>query len=238
MRSQDDSGRTGIGASADPGLPVFVDSTGRRARVLRRTGYAVAGTAAAYLAVLGLSLLGATPFAPDALLPPLPGDSTAPSAPQRQDQEAGPRTPSGVLDPDRGGAGDAGTAVGPGSLLVPLLTPPDGPLLAPATPPVPGEPVPAEPDPPAPADPPAPQEPDAPAPDEPSAPAPDDPSAPATGGDPVPPPPPDDPPAPEPPPGTPQPTPPSEPQAPSGPPVTPDATGGPPPGGTPAAGTP
>ncbi|CAL9606431.1 hypothetical protein SUDANB132_05545 [Streptomyces sp. enrichment culture] len=215
---------------------MFVDSTGRRARVLRRAGYGVAGTAAAYLAVLGLSLLGATPFAPDALLPPLPGESTAPTAPERQGQDDGPRPPSGVLDPERGGVGDAGTAVGPGSLLVPL-TAPGGPPLAPATPPVPGDPVPADPEPPAPADPQTPQEPDAPAPDEPSAPAPDDPSAPGT--DPVPPPP-DDPSAPEPPPGTPEPTPPAEPpQTPSGPPEAPGpppATGSAPTGDTPAAG--
>ncbi|CAM5600381.1 hypothetical protein [Streptomyces pilosus] len=234
MRSQDDSGQTGIGSPADPSLPVFVDSTGRRARVLRRAGYGVAGTAAAYLAVLGLSLLGATPFAPDALLPPLPGESTAPTAPERQGRDDGPRPPSGVLDPERGGVGDAGTAVGPGSLLVPL-TAPGGPQLAPVTPPVPGDPVPAEPEPPA--DPQTPQEPDAPAPDEPSAPAPDDPSAPGT--DPVPPPP-DDPSAPEPPPGTPEPTPPAEPpQTPSGPPEAPGpppATGGAPTGDTPAAG--
>ncbi|OSP39604.1 hypothetical protein B7767_30750, partial [Streptomyces sp. 13-12-16] len=111
---------------------MFVDSTGRRARVLRRTGYGVAGLAAAYLMVLVLSLMGATPFAPGVLLPPLPGEATAPSVPDREGgPDDGPRPPGGVLDPGRS---DAGTAVGPGSPLVPLLTPPGGPLLTPAAP--------------------------------------------------------------------------------------------------------
>ncbi|MFI1420704.1 hypothetical protein ACH4VX_22500 [Streptomyces sp. NPDC020731] len=242
MRSQDDSGHTGIGSSADPDLPVFVDSTGRRARVLRRTGYGVAGAAAAYLAVLGLSLLGATPFAPGSLLPPLPGESTAPSAPERQGQDDGPQPPSGVLDPGRSGFADAGPAVGPGSLLVPLLTSPGGPLLTPAAPLVPGAPVP-----PVPAEPESPATGAAPSPEEPDTPAPDDPSAPGpgTGSEPAPPPPDDppagtdEPPAPEPPPGTPQPTPPSGPsEPPQAPPGPPDAPGGSPPGGAPAAGAP
>ncbi|MFD7703555.1 hypothetical protein [Streptomyces caelestis] len=234
MRSQDDSGHTRIASPADPCFPVFVDSTGRRARVLRRTGYGVAGLAAAYLMVLVLSLMGATPFAPGALLPPLPGEATAPSVPDREGgPDDGPRPPGGVLDPGRSGFGDAGTAVRPGSPMVPLLTPPGGPLLTPAAPPVPGGPAPAGPDSPATGVPPAPQEPDAPAPDDPSAPGP------GTGSEPAPEPPPDDPPAgtdeppaPEPPPGTPRPTPPpgqpEPPQAPS------DAPGG----DAPVAGTP
>ncbi len=219
---------------ADPCFPVFVDSTGRRARMLRRTGYGVAGLAAAYLMVLVLSLMGATPFAPGVLLPPLPGEATAPSVPDREGgPDDGPRPPGGVLDPGRS---DAGTEVGPGSPLVPLFTPPDGPLLTPAAPLVPGgpvPPVPAEPDSPTTGVPPAPQEPDAPAPDDPSAPGP------GTGSEAAPEPPPDgpppgtdEPPAPEPPPDTPPPTPPP---GPSEPPQAPSDSPG---GDAPVTGTP
>ncbi|KOV21902.1 hypothetical protein ACFFUA_35665 [Streptomyces heliomycini] len=239
MRNQDDSGHEGIVSPADPCFPVFVDSTGRRARVLRRTGYGVAGLAAAYLVVLVLSLMGATPFAPGALLPPLPGETTAPSTPDREGgPDDGPRPPSGVLDPGRSDFGDAGTAVGPGSLLVPPSTSPGGPLLTPGAPLVPGgpaPPAPAGPETPATGVPPAPQEPDAPAPDDPSAPGPGT----GTGSEPAPEPPPDDPPAgtdeppaPEPSPDTPRPTPPP---GPSEPPQAPsDAPGG----DAPVAGTP
>ncbi|MFD7687919.1 hypothetical protein [Streptomyces sp. NPDC059781] len=233
MRSQDDSGHVRTVSPTDPCFPVFVDSTGRRARVLRRTGYGVAGLAAAYLTVLVLSLMGATPFAPGALLPPLPGEATAPSVPDREGgPDDGPRPPGGVLDPGRSDFGGAGTAVGPGSPLVPLLTPPGGPLLTPAAPLVPGgpePPVPAEPEPPATGVPSAPQEPDAPAPDDPFAPDP------GTGSEPAPEPPAgtDEPPAPEPPPDTPQSTPPPGPSEPPS-----DAPVGSPPGDAPVAGTP
>ncbi|MFF9487520.1 hypothetical protein [Streptomyces sp. NPDC014676] len=239
MRSQDDSGYMRTVSPADPCFPVFVDSTGRRARMLRRTGYGVAGLAAAYLMVLVLSLMGATPFAPGVLLPPLPGEATAPSAPDREGEpDDGPRPPGGVPDPGRSDFGGAGTAVGPGSPPVPLFTPPGGPLLAPAAPLVPGgpvPPVPAEPVSPTTGVPPAPQEPDAPVP------APDDPSAPGpgTGSEPAPEPPPDgpppgtdEPPASEPPPKTPPPTPPPGPSEP------PQAPSDAPDGDAPVTGTP
>ncbi|MEU7470933.1 hypothetical protein AB0A94_20765 [Streptomyces sp. NPDC044984] len=233
----------GIESPAGVSVPVFVDSSGRRARVLRRTGYGVAGLAAAYMAMLGLSLMGATPFAPGAMLPPLPGDVTAPSAPERRSPDDGGRLPGGVLDPGRRGLG--GVAGGPGSPPVPLLTSPGAPLLTSGSLLVPGGPVPtvpAEPEPSATGTPA----------DRPAAPAPGDPSAPTpgTGSGPAPPPPPgtdeppaadtDDPsappPAPEPPPGTPQPTPPAPPQeAPSG---TPGDPGASPPGDAPVTGAP
>ncbi|MET9874823.1 hypothetical protein ABZZ36_09395 [Actinacidiphila glaucinigra] len=58
--------------------PVFVDSSGRRARAVRRAGWLVAAACSVYTAALGLSLSGATPIAPKTLLP-LPGvPSTAP----------------------------------------------------------------------------------------------------------------------------------------------------------------
>ncbi|MFF3558480.1 hypothetical protein ACFYXS_00305 [Streptomyces sp. NPDC002574] len=58
--------------------PVFVDSSGRRARVVRRAGWAIGAACSLYTAALVLSLSGATPIAPKTLLP-LPGvPSTAP----------------------------------------------------------------------------------------------------------------------------------------------------------------
>ncbi len=108
MRQPSDAGAvTGEPEGPDP---VFVDASGRRARLLRRAGYGAAGLAAGYLSVLALSLMGATPFAPEALLPPLPGESS-PTAPLRQDAEGDDRSPEE----------EAGAAVGPGSPLIPLI---------------------------------------------------------------------------------------------------------------------
>jgi hypothetical protein len=102
-------------AAAD--RPVFVDSTGHRARLFRRTGYGLAALASTYVVVLGLSLLGATPFAPGVLLP-VPGVSGGPAAP------AAPAVPGpgalGQVPPLSGGApgvggrmaGDSGTVTG------------------------------------------------------------------------------------------------------------------------------
>ncbi|MFZ4191349.1 hypothetical protein [Streptomyces pseudogriseolus] len=120
MRQPSDAGAvTGEPEGPDP---VFVDASGRRARLLRRAGYGAAGLAAGYLSVLALSLMGATPFAPEALLPPLPGESS-PTAPLRQDAEGGARSPEE----------EAGAAVGPGSPLIPLIVgeSPAGSLLLP-----------------------------------------------------------------------------------------------------------
>ncbi|MGA5523969.1 hypothetical protein [Streptomyces pseudogriseolus] len=120
MRQPSDAGAvTGEPEGPDP---VFVDASGRRARLLRRAGYGAAGLAAGYLSVLALSLMGATPFAPEALLPPLPGESS-PTAPLRQDAEGDDRSPEE----------EAGAAVGPGSPLIPLIVgeSPAGSLLLP-----------------------------------------------------------------------------------------------------------
>ncbi len=119
MRQPSDSGAvTGEPEGPDP---VFVDASGRRARLLRRAGYGAAGLAAGYLSVLALSLMGATPFAPEALLPPLPGES-APTAPLRQGAEGDARQPQ-----------EAGAGVGPGTPLIPLIAgeEPAGSLLLP-----------------------------------------------------------------------------------------------------------
>ncbi|WP_225655383.1 hypothetical protein [Streptomyces pseudogriseolus] len=120
MRQPSDAGAvTGEPEGPDP---VFVDASGRRARLLRRAGYGAAGLAAGYLSVLALSLMGATPFAPEALLPPLSGESS-PTAPLRQDAEGDARSPEE----------EAGAAVGPGSPLIPLIVgeSPAGSLLLP-----------------------------------------------------------------------------------------------------------
>ncbi|MFD0024714.1 hypothetical protein [Streptomyces sp. NPDC058382] len=49
--------------------PVFVDSSGRRARLLRRAGVALGITITGYAAVLGLSFMGGISLSPSALLP-------------------------------------------------------------------------------------------------------------------------------------------------------------------------
>ncbi|WP_228919282.1 hypothetical protein [Streptomyces sp. DH20] len=227
MRQPSDAGAV-TGESEGPD-PVFVDASGRRVRLLRRAGYGAAGLAAGYLSVLALSLMGATPFAPEALLPPLPEESS-PTAPQRQDAEGDARPPE-----------DAGAAVGPGSPLVPLIViPGEDPagslLLPPGADPGSVAGVPVEPPDPggvevtdgsAPSD-----EPDDP--EEPAEPGAGEPSTPPDGGDSEAPPPgtgepsgpgTDNPPEP---PGTPQPTP----EAPS------ENPGASPPDDPPAAGTP
>lgn len=60
--------------STDPDAtgPVFVDSTGRRGRTIRRVAYGLGALCAAYTVVLVLSFMGATPFAPKTMLP-VPG---------------------------------------------------------------------------------------------------------------------------------------------------------------------
>ncbi|MET9019971.1 helix-turn-helix domain-containing protein [Actinopolymorpha sp. NPDC004070] len=58
---------TGVDVPADP---IFVDSTGRRARNVRRVGYLVAGLCAMGTAALGVSLTGVTPMAPRLVPPP------------------------------------------------------------------------------------------------------------------------------------------------------------------------
>ncbi|WP_268219446.1 hypothetical protein [Streptomyces sp. EMB24] len=234
MRQPSDSGAvTGEPEGPDP---VFVDASGRRSRLLRRAGYGAAGLAAGYLSVLALSLMGATPFAPEALLPPLPGES-APTAPLRQDAEGDARQPQ-----------EAGAGVGPGTPLIPLIAgeePAGSLLLPPGADPGSVAGVPVQPpdaggvevtDGPTPPEEPGDDAEEPGAPEVPQEPGGGEPSAPGDGGDSEAPPPgtdqpsgpgTDDPPEPPEPPGTPQPTP----EAPSGNP-------GSPPDDPPGAGTP
>ncbi|MFG3530448.1 hypothetical protein ACGF8B_27480 [Streptomyces sp. NPDC047917] len=60
--------RAGTGAGGQEG-PVFVDSTGRRARLLRRAGIALGVACAGYAAVLGLAFVGGISVSPSQLLP-------------------------------------------------------------------------------------------------------------------------------------------------------------------------
>ncbi|MFF2328444.1 MULTISPECIES: hypothetical protein [unclassified Streptomyces] len=60
--------RAGAGAGVQEG-PVFVDSTGRRARLLRRAGIALGVACAGYAAVLGLAFMGGISVSPSQLLP-------------------------------------------------------------------------------------------------------------------------------------------------------------------------
>ncbi|MDX3236645.1 hypothetical protein PV392_13330 [Streptomyces sp. ME03-5709C] len=77
IESEAGTAEPGTGPAALPG-PVFVDSSGRRARAVRRAGWLVGAACSVYTAALALSLSGTTPIAPKTLLP-LPGvPSTAP----------------------------------------------------------------------------------------------------------------------------------------------------------------
>lgn len=130
-------GHTGQGSSGERSTPVFVDSTGRRARYLRRTGYGLATAAATYMAVLGLSLMGATPFAPGAILP---GDIAGPAAPAPHTPGRTPQAPGGL---------PASGPVGPGSpstLLVPQAARSGAPVAPPRVPGDPSTGSPARPD--------------------------------------------------------------------------------------------
>lgn len=68
--------------------PVFVDSSGRRARLLRRAGTALGVSCAGYAAVLGLAFMGGISLTPSQLFPFDAGPS----------MEAGPG-PGGQLPP-------------------------------------------------------------------------------------------------------------------------------------------
>ncbi|MET8329943.1 hypothetical protein [Streptomyces sp. NPDC005181] len=86
--------RARAGAEAQEG-PVFVDSSGRRARLLRRAGLALGITCVGYTAVLGLAFMGGISMSPSELLP----FDGAPSA------QGGPdgNTPPGVTGAPPGG---------------------------------------------------------------------------------------------------------------------------------------
>lgn len=85
--------------------PVFVDSSGRRPRWVRRVGWGMGGICVTYCLTLGLSLAGAAPFAPETLMPIRDRDSE-PSigAADGRDRGAPESSRSGRNDSARGEA--------------------------------------------------------------------------------------------------------------------------------------
>jgi hypothetical protein len=65
---------------ADPPIPVFVDTTGRRRRRTRFAFYAIGGLSAAYAGLVGVSLAGG-PIAPEELIPFSVVNAPEPDAP-------------------------------------------------------------------------------------------------------------------------------------------------------------
>ncbi|WP_326740021.1 hypothetical protein [Streptomyces sp. NBC_01022] len=70
--------RTSLPSAQDG--PVFVDSSGRRARLLRRAGAVLGATCVGYAAVLALSFMGGISLSPSTLLP-FDGTSNAQGGP-------------------------------------------------------------------------------------------------------------------------------------------------------------
>ncbi|WP_406437222.1 hypothetical protein OHB14_59730 [Streptomyces sp. NBC_01613] len=125
-------------AGEDGSAPVFVDSTGRRGRRIRRVVYAAGALCAAYAGVLVLSFMGATPFAPRTILPvpglpsekpgtvretpreDLPGASVAPSSGGASLSPSEVPGPSALpTDPSSGGGGSSDPATEPSASPTP-----------------------------------------------------------------------------------------------------------------------
>ncbi|MDV6288780.1 hypothetical protein R2F25_16015 [Streptomyces sp. UP1A-1] len=111
--------------------PVFVDNSGRRARLLRRLGLLLGAVCVGYAAVLGLAFLGiGTSLNPSSLLPfgggqdgggPAPGGGTGPQ---------GGALPTGAPPT---GAPPSGAPTAPGPTASSTPTAPSGAPTAPAT---------------------------------------------------------------------------------------------------------
>ncbi|MEU1616086.1 hypothetical protein ABZ479_02150 [Streptomyces sp. NPDC005722] len=77
---------------------MFVDASGRRARIIRRAGTAVGAACAGYAVLLGVALAGGTPFAPETLIPgaEVPGGASVQAEAGGRDEavrERAPRAP-------------------------------------------------------------------------------------------------------------------------------------------------
>ncbi|MFG2429682.1 hypothetical protein [Streptomyces sp. NPDC048590] len=94
------------------GGPVFVDSSGRRAKLLRRAGLLLGTLCLGYAGVLGLAFMGGISLTPSQLMP-FDGDAEAgPGAGYRPGQGTTP--PSGApAPPGSGGALPSGEASAP-----------------------------------------------------------------------------------------------------------------------------
>ncbi|MFC4982567.1 hypothetical protein [Streptomyces atroolivaceus] len=111
--------------------PVFVDSSGRRARLLRRAGMLLGTVCVGYAAVLGLAFMGGVSLTPSQLLPfdgapaaeagpggrtqpgygPPPGGTAPPSGAPTPPSPSGGATPSGpAAASDSASASDSGGA--------------------------------------------------------------------------------------------------------------------------------
>ncbi|MEU9360703.1 hypothetical protein AB0D35_21630 [Streptomyces sp. NPDC048301] len=99
--------------------PVFVDSSGRRAKLLRRAGLLLGTLCLGYAGVLGLAFMGGISLTPSQLMP-FDGDAEAgPGAGSRPGQgttppSGAPAPPSGApAPPGSGGAVPSGEASAP-----------------------------------------------------------------------------------------------------------------------------
>ncbi|WP_329268328.1 hypothetical protein [Streptomyces sp. NBC_01451] len=116
-------------AGQDGSDPVFVDSSGRRGRRIRRVVYAAGALCAGYTAVLALSFMGATPFAPRTVLP-------VPGVPSEKPGSVGETPRDLPVTPATSPSG--GPSVSPSDIPGPSATPTDsGQPSSPATSPGP-----------------------------------------------------------------------------------------------------
>ncbi|MEV6162945.1 hypothetical protein AB0L71_13645 [Streptomyces sp. NPDC052052] len=102
--------RAGRGTGGQEG-PVFVDSSGRRARLLRRAGIALGVSCVGYAAVLGLAFMGGISVSPSQLLP-------FGGTPAAQGGPAGGMPPGAAVAPPSGSPG-----VGADGSLSPAASP-------------------------------------------------------------------------------------------------------------------
>ncbi|MEU1669763.1 hypothetical protein ABZ547_40500 [Streptomyces sparsogenes] len=92
--------------------PVFVDSSGRRARLLRRAGVLAGITFLGYTMVLALAFMGGTPFAPETLIP---GKTGASGEKEQSNKGGAGKGNSASSSPSGGGSasGSGGSATAP-----------------------------------------------------------------------------------------------------------------------------
>ncbi|MFI8826533.1 hypothetical protein [Streptomyces sp. NPDC053431] len=106
--------RPGPAAGAPEPSPVFVDTSGRRQRRLRRWGYLLVVPAVGYVALLVSALLGGptvqAPFLPSARAPQTPAPGPAPTS-----ADATRSATSGAPRPDSTTGGDTAASPTPGA---------------------------------------------------------------------------------------------------------------------------
>ncbi|MDW6058561.1 hypothetical protein SAZ11_11360 [Streptomyces sp. FXJ1.4098] len=92
--------------------PVFVDSSGRRARVFRRVGVVAGIASVGYATVLAVAIMGGTPFAPETLIP---GSSATSKESEQSNKGRSHKGNSGSATPSPGpsAATNGGAVTGP-----------------------------------------------------------------------------------------------------------------------------